>query len=98
MVRNKTNGFTLIELLVVISIISLLIAMLLPSVEKARASGEQIVCATNLRQMGMAMESYVNEWNDWMPYYEAWYEDHHRSKLKVDASGNWFWGLSLIHI
>ena len=92
MVRNKTNGFTLIELLVVISIISLLIAMLLPSVEKARASGEQIVCATNLRQMGMAMESYVNEWNDWMPYYEAWYEDHHRSKLKVDASGNWFWG------
>ena len=92
MVRNKTNGFTLIELLVVISIISLLIAMLLPSVEKARASGEQIVCATNLRQMGMAMESYVNEWNDWMPYYEAWYEDHHHSKLKVDASGNWFWG------
>ena len=66
MVRNKTNGFTLIELLVVISIISLLIAMLLPSVEKARASGEQIVCATNLRQRGMAMESYINEWNDWM--------------------------------
>ena len=98
MVRNKTNGFTLIELLVVISIISLLIAMLLPSVEKARASGEQIVCATNLRQMGMAMESYVNEWDDWMPYYEAWYGDHYRSKLKVDASGNWFWGKGLVEL
>ena len=92
MPRTRAKGFTLIELLVVISIISLLIAMLLPSVEKARASGEQIVGATNLRSMGVAMEAYINEWDDWMPYYEAWYEDHHRTKLKVTPDGAWYWG------
>ena len=95
MARTRTRGFTLIELLVVISIISLLIAMLLPSVEKARASGEQIVCAANLRQMGVAMESYISEWDDWMPYYEAWYGDHYRSKLRVDAGGSWYWAKGL---
>lgn len=93
--EHKARGFTLIELLVVISIISLLIAMLLPSIEKARASGEQIVCATNLRQMGVAMEAYINEWDDWMPYYEAWYEDHHRSHLHVTPDGSWWWGKKL---
>ncbi len=60
----QPRGFTLIELLVVISIISLLIAMLLPSVEKARASGEQITCQTNLRQLSVAMETYVNDSHD----------------------------------
>lgn len=74
-----------------ISIISLLIAMLLPSVEKARASGEQVVCQTNLRQMGIAMAGYVNEWDDWLPYYEAWYDDHHQSKLVVNPDGSWYW-------
>lgn len=91
MYHKKTSGFTLIELLVVISIIALLIGMLLPSIEKARDSGEQIACQTNLRQMGIAMESYIGEWNDWIPYYEIWYGDHHRSKLQVNADGSWFW-------
>jgi len=85
------RGFTLIELLVVISIISLLIAMLLPSVEKARASGEQVFCQANLRQMGVALNSYVAEWDDWIPAYENWYEDHNRTKLKVYADGSWVW-------
>ena len=92
MQQSAPRGFTLIELLVVISIISLLIAMLLPSVEKARASGEQIACATNLRSMGVAMEAYINEWDDWMPFYEYWFQHHRRSKLKVDPGGGWFWG------
>ncbi len=90
MSKMHSKGFTFIELLVVISIISLLIAMLLPSIEKAKESGRQIACQVNLRQMGVAMESYINEWNDWIPYYKAWYEDLHRSKLVVSPDGSWY--------
>ena len=77
------SGFTLIELLVVISIISLLIAMLLPSIEKARESGEQVACQSNMRHMGIAQQTYIHEWDDWMPAYEAWYGDHNNSRIIV---------------
>ncbi len=88
---RRRKAFTLIELLVVISIISLLIAMLLPSIEKARQSGEQAVCAANLKSFGVALNAYVNEWDSWLPNYEAWYDDHNRSKLVVSEDGNWYW-------
>ena len=91
MTRNNFYGFTLIELLVAISIIALLVGMLLPSIEKAQDSGEQIACQANFRQMGIAMESYIGEWDDWIPYYEMWYNDHHRSKLVVHTDDTWYW-------
>ena len=70
MTRNNFYGFTLIEPLVAISIIALLVGMLLPSIEKAQDSGEQIASQANLRQMGIAMEIYIGEWDGWIPYYE----------------------------
>jgi len=58
---GRTTGFTLIELLVVISIISLLIAILVPSLQEAREQSKRAYCLTNLHSIGAAALSYANE-------------------------------------
>jgi len=60
-VRHNENGFTLIELLVVVAIIALLIAILLPSLGKAREKAKLTVCLSNLRQLGLAAFMYQGE-------------------------------------
>lgn len=61
------KGFTLIELLVVISIISLLLAILLPSLAQARKASQSTVCMSNLRQVGVAVTLYTNDFKGWLP-------------------------------
>jgi prepilin-type N-terminal cleavage/methylation domain-containing protein/prepilin-type processing-associated H-X9-DG protein len=63
----KKKGFTLIELLVVIAIIALLMAVLLPSLAKAREQGKGILCLNNLRQMTIAAKVYASDNEDYFP-------------------------------
>jgi len=57
----KKRGFTLIELLVVIAIIALLVSILMPALAKAREAARRIVCATQSRDVGLAIALYMNE-------------------------------------
>lgn len=65
--QRPTRGFTLVELLVVISIISLLIAMLLPSLAASRRAAQSVSCLSSLRQIGTGFAIYAAEEKLWWP-------------------------------
>lgn len=69
---RKQHAFTLVELLVVIGIIALLVAILLPALNKARAAAINVQCQSNLRQIAQAALMYVNDNQGLLPG-DSWY-------------------------
>ena len=66
------HGFTLVEMLVVVAIIAILAAMLLPALAMAREKARRAGCATNLRQIGTALQGYLGDYSDYYPGGHAW--------------------------
>lgn len=63
----KTAGFTLVELLVVIAIIAIVATLLLPAVVNVRSQARSVICLSNLRQIGMGVVGYGDDWDGAIP-------------------------------
>ncbi|MBA7632024.1 hypothetical protein ES703_39565 [subsurface metagenome] len=87
--KRFLTGFTLIELLVVIAIIALLMAVLLPALQRVKKQARTILCRSNLNQYGLAARMYIDDNDGTFPYSFTWlYKDGGRRCRWHDASKN----------
>ncbi len=94
---RKAGAFTLIELLVVIAIIAVLLAILLPAMRKIKEMGREQVCKSNLRNIGLAVHMYLDDYDRKIPHtgssnHFLWFEADGVTYRKPGSGGGTYWG------
>jgi prepilin-type N-terminal cleavage/methylation domain-containing protein/prepilin-type processing-associated H-X9-DG protein len=87
---QRRDAFSLVELLVVISLIAMLMAIIIPALRAAKAKAQQVVCAANLRNLGLALISYIHDHDQWLCPAEP------RDKLDETSQDNWYMNTALL--
>ena len=95
-IMHKARAFTLIELLVVIAIIAVLLAILMPAMRKIKEMGREQVCKSNLRNVGIAVSMYLDDYDRKLPNTRSsnrflWFESDGVTYRKPGSSGT-YWG------
>lgn len=88
-VKVTLSGFTLVELLVVISIISMMMSILLPSLSKAREAGRRVDCFSNMRQLMFAWNFYSMDNEDKVPSPSTFWNDSREHHFWVADGPDW---------
>src|SRR5712692_8443545 len=78
--RPRIRAFTLIELLVVIAIIAILAAILFPVFAQAREKARSITCTSNLKELGLAWQMYIQDYDETCPF-SAFYDAPHGAQI-----------------
>jgi len=83
------RAFSLVELIAVIGIISVLTSLLMPALHMARQHAEQVKCAAQLRQLGLALSMYSNDNHGWLPTWSGWHVYPSGSSPEDEPGPSW---------